>query len=88
MFKCKIEKGVPLPARSGKAGSIFNTKLIEYLDKLEVGDSILFKLSDSGGYNFTVKVNNVLRIYRIIKKQDFTSEWGEDSRTFRIWRTE
>lgn len=82
----KIEKGVSLPMKAGTTTSIFYEGLLELFDKLEISDSVLFKLPDKRGYNFMTKITGFLRIYRIIKKQMFVSESDNEARTFRVWR--
>ena len=85
MIEGKIEKNVPYPARF-KGGSPFTLEIIEFLDKLDVGDSVVFEVPAKSGYNFTVKVVTILKIYKVIKNQDFTTEDNIETHTFRVWR--
>ncbi len=92
MLNGKIEKGVPLPPRSG-ATSTFHHDFINLLDKLEVGDSILFKAAANnrgytkGAYLLQTKMRNVTKIYGIIKNRQFAFKLDVGADTLRMWRT-
>jgi len=85
MIKGKIEKGVPIPSKTGST-TPFYVEIIGFLDQLEIGDSVLFEIDKSRGYNFTVKLSTLIRIYCIIKKQELVSQCDDNHNSVRVWR--
>ena len=84
MIKGKIEKGVPYPPCT-KAKSTFHAEIIKFLDKLEIGDSVIFDVGEEG-YNFQVKARTAVNIYSIIKGSEFVGKWEEYGAFYRLWR--
>ncbi len=84
MLNGKIEKGVPLPPQS-RTASTFHRDYIAFLDKLGVGDSVLFH-PEQRAYILETKARLTAKIYGIVKDRDFTLKLDVENSTVRIWR--
>ncbi len=87
MLKGKIEKGVPFPPHAGGRAK-FHTEVVNFLNKLCVGDSAVFETMAYEGYKLQVKVRAVTAIYASIKDVAFVSTLRSDKGgdTLRVWR--
>lgn len=86
MIKGKIEHGVPIPSKR-RSSSPFYIEVIGFFDQLKVGDSVVFDLREETGYNFSVKLSTLIKIYSIIKEQELIVKYDENYDTARVWRT-
>lgn len=83
MTQIKIEKGIPVPPPRGK----FLAKLP--FDTMEIGDSILVKLSETE-YTDIAKFRNAISVQARVcgrkLKWGFTTRAMADKKSVRVWR--
>lgn len=72
----EIEKGIPIPPRSGRVASPEGERIVRVLEEMDVGDSVLVPEGEA-----SMRFRNVAtyRGYRVAQRQ------GDEAGTNRFW---